>query len=297
MEDIQQGTVSNKALGGGGGGGGGCYSIRLPAVEKVVEDNKERIVKQQQDMNKALLFAILSLLQSVSSFFSSHQILPQVSLRLEMSNLERGLYLERLVAKKKVEVENLLRRHQAADDPLVLRLNYAASECKMNLSRALRLDGYGEEKLHTMSITVDMKRRSPTLPDARSVVEFEDAGHFGQLLTQVELPPTPPLPQVEADYPYGTGGSGRFVSQYRRDGIRRQGGGSEDCQQGSAIRQTWEPSGMHLQGHHPPPYPSEVFAALSRCLRLTGSACVRIDRTGSGEWSLGGLAHDWRGGW
>lgn len=56
----------------------------------------------------------------------------------------------------------------------------------MNLSRALRLDGYGEEKLHTMSITVDMKRRSPTIPDARGVVEFEDAGHFGQLLTQVE---------------------------------------------------------------------------------------------------------------
>lgn len=78
----------------------------------------------------ALLFAVLSLLQSVSSFFSPQQILPQASLGLEMSKVERGLYLERLVAKKKVEVENLLRRHQLADDPLILRLNYAASECK-----------------------------------------------------------------------------------------------------------------------------------------------------------------------
>ena len=40
------------------------------------------------------------------------------------------VYLERMVERKKIEVQSLLRRHQAADDPLVMRMSYMASECR-----------------------------------------------------------------------------------------------------------------------------------------------------------------------
>lgn len=40
------------------------------------------------------------------------------------------LYLERMVERKKIEVDSLLRRHQAIDDPLVMRMSYIASECR-----------------------------------------------------------------------------------------------------------------------------------------------------------------------
>ena len=39
-------------------------------------------------------------------------------------------YLERMVERKKIEVESLLRRHQSTDDPIVMRMSYIASECK-----------------------------------------------------------------------------------------------------------------------------------------------------------------------
>jgi hypothetical protein len=39
-----------------------------------------------------------------------------------------AVYLERMVERKKAEVESLLRRHEALDDPLFLRMNYLASE-------------------------------------------------------------------------------------------------------------------------------------------------------------------------
>jgi hypothetical protein len=45
------------------------------------------------------------------------------------------LYLERMVERKKVEVESLLRRHQEADDPLVMRMSYMASECLYNVTK------------------------------------------------------------------------------------------------------------------------------------------------------------------
>jgi hypothetical protein len=35
-----------------------------------------------------------------------------------------------MVERKKIEVEQLLKRHQAPDDPLVMRMSYMASECK-----------------------------------------------------------------------------------------------------------------------------------------------------------------------
>lgn len=47
------------------------------------------------------------------------------------SKIEGGTYLGYMVERKKIEVENLLRRHQEPDDPLVMRMSYMASECKL----------------------------------------------------------------------------------------------------------------------------------------------------------------------
>ena len=101
----------------------------------------------------------------------------------------RGLYLERMVERKKVEVDALLKRHQEPDDPLVMRMSYMASECRYNvtnsLKRATQGGGTANELggLHTMSVLVDMKRRSPTVPQRRNIVEFANAGKFAELLT------------------------------------------------------------------------------------------------------------------
>jgi hypothetical protein len=93
-----------------------------------------------------------------------------------------GYYLERMVERKKIEVDALLRRHQDKDDPLVMRMSYVSSECKFNVTRALKLPADGNEALHTMSVMVDMKRMSPTVPHKRNIVDFENAGKFAELL-------------------------------------------------------------------------------------------------------------------
>lgn len=36
-----------------------------------------------------------------------------------------------------------------------------------------------------MSVTVDLKRRSPTVPEKRNIVEFDGAGKFSELLAKV----------------------------------------------------------------------------------------------------------------
>ena len=95
-----------------------------------------------------------------------------------------GSYLEKMVSRKKIDVESLLRRHQEPDDPLVMRMSYMASECKYNVTRSLKKEGFGDEKMHRMSIMVDMKRRSPTVQHRRNVVEFTSAGKFSELLTR-----------------------------------------------------------------------------------------------------------------
>ena len=41
-----------------------------------------------------------------------------------------GIWLERVVERKKIEIDSLLRRHQEPDDPLVMRMSYMASENK-----------------------------------------------------------------------------------------------------------------------------------------------------------------------
>ena len=53
-------------------------------------------------------------------------------------------YLQRLVDRKKIEVNTLLRKHQDLDDPLVMRMSYMASQCKFNVTNSIKL-GLGEK--------------------------------------------------------------------------------------------------------------------------------------------------------
>jgi indole-3-glycerol phosphate synthase len=92
-------------------------------------------------------------------------------------------YLDRLVERKKIVVDGLLRRHQDPDDPLVMRMSYMTSECRFNLTNALKRPGFGRDNLHTVSVLVDMKRRSPTIPEKRNVIEFSSAAKFAELLS------------------------------------------------------------------------------------------------------------------
>eukprot|EP01032_Pedospumella_encystans_P007915 gene7915-9434_t len=88
-----------------------------------------------------------------------------------------------MVERKKTEVDSLLRRHQAPDDPLLMRMSYMASECKFNMSRSLRVPTDPDGGLHKLSLIVDLKRRSPTIPEQKTIVEFSSAGKFAELLT------------------------------------------------------------------------------------------------------------------
>ena len=94
-----------------------------------------------------------------------------------------GEYLGRMVQKKKAEVDILLRQHQDVDDPLVMRMSYMASENKYNVTNSLKMPGDGPEMLHTMSVLCDLKRRSPTIPESRNIVEFASASSFAEVLT------------------------------------------------------------------------------------------------------------------
>lgn len=96
-------------------------------------------------------------------------------------------YLGRMVQKKKAEVDTLLRQHQDLDDPLVMRMSYMASESMYNVTNALKRPGNGPENLHTMSVLCDLKRKSPTVPEARNIVEFASAGKFADVLTIAQV--------------------------------------------------------------------------------------------------------------
>lgn len=124
-----------------------------------------------------LLFDILL----VYSFTRSINNIP-FSIRAVRNNYDSS-YLERLVDRKRIEVDTLLRQHQDVDDPLVMRLSYMSSECKYNITRALRLGEDDQDGRHLLSVLVDMKRKSPTIPERREVVDFSTAGKFSELLT------------------------------------------------------------------------------------------------------------------
>ena len=57
------------------------------------------------------------------------------SVVLSMNANPSPAYLERMVERKKVQVDRLLRQHQEPDDPLVMRMSYMASECKYNITK------------------------------------------------------------------------------------------------------------------------------------------------------------------
>lgn len=105
------------------------------------------------------------------------------SFSTSLSASTTGQYLGRLVERKKIVVDGMLRRHQDASDPLVMRMSYMATEGKFNVTRSLKLPGAGREDLHTMSVMIDMKRKSPTIPTKREIVDFKDASQFAELLT------------------------------------------------------------------------------------------------------------------
>jgi indole-3-glycerol phosphate synthase len=96
-------------------------------------------------------------------------------------------YLQKLVQKKKFEVDNLLRNHQDLDDPLVMRMSYMASHNQFEVTKALKRPGDGEENLHTMSVLCDLKRRSPTIPSNRNILEFSSASKFAEVLTLAQV--------------------------------------------------------------------------------------------------------------
>jgi indole-3-glycerol phosphate synthase len=126
-----------------------------------------------------LLFKLACGLIRQQSGMMQHISLPLSS---SYNNLEGATWLDRAVARKRIEVDNLLRRHQDLDDPLVMRMGYMASESRYTVTNALKRNTTDKEQLHTMSVMVDLKRRSPTIPHRRNVVEFQSASQFAELL-------------------------------------------------------------------------------------------------------------------
>lgn len=97
-----------------------------------------------------------------------------------------GLYLERMVQRKKIEVNTLLKLHQDPNDPVFMRMSYLSSDNKFNVTRSVKsmLDtGSSGSDAHRMTVMVDMKRKSPTVPTNRNIVEFSKADKFCELLT------------------------------------------------------------------------------------------------------------------
>jgi indole-3-glycerol phosphate synthase len=106
-------------------------------------------------------------------------LVPLVSLQLNMCAARR---VDQMVKRKKIEVDNMLKRHQSKDDPLFMRMTYMA-ENQFHYAKSIKKPADGPEKLHTMSVVFDLKRRSPTIPENRNVVAYENPGQFAELLT------------------------------------------------------------------------------------------------------------------
>ncbi len=102
-------------------------------------------------------------------------------------NRRAGEYLARMVQRKKAEVDNLLRRHSTVDDPLIMRMTYVNSNCKYEVTKAIKKPDIGADELGKMSIIVDVKRKSPTVPMRRDIVDYTNAGEFCQLLAKVKV--------------------------------------------------------------------------------------------------------------
>ena len=97
-------------------------------------------------------------------------------------------YLDRLIANKKFEVNAMLRRHQQRDDDLVMRMSYISTKCNYNVTHALkRMLSDTETYDGSMSVVVDMKRKSPTIPDHKQILEYDDAAHYACMLARSKV--------------------------------------------------------------------------------------------------------------
>ena len=138
-------------------------------------------------MNMLRVVLYLVTFEAIAFSFRSPLAYSQHRLVRKALSASVSSYLESLINRKRVEVENLLRRHDRDDDPVKLRLNYAAAVNTFNLTNSIRKDGFGPNNLHRMSIIVDVKRRSPTVPSHQDIVYFEDAAQYVELLTKVNV--------------------------------------------------------------------------------------------------------------
>lgn len=115
----------------------------------------------------------------------SPSFLTSFRLCLHMSSSRPGIYLERMVERKKIEVNALLKQHQDQNDPLFMRMAYIASENKFLVTSAVKTtsaESSGSDA-HLMTVMIDMKRKSPTVPANRNIVEYTKADKFCELLT------------------------------------------------------------------------------------------------------------------
>ena len=65
-----------------------------------------------------------------------------------------AVYLERMVERKKVDVNSLLKRHQDPDDPLFMRMTYMASENRfVSIIKMLSTTNYKQSLLYLSVIT------------------------------------------------------------------------------------------------------------------------------------------------
>lgn len=89
-----------------------------------------------------------------------------------------------MLSRKKAEVDILYKRHTDSDDPVRRRLDFVASECCMNLTRSLMrgLSGPERDNVNHLSVIIDMKRRSPTVPHCKSILDFHNAKDFAKSL-------------------------------------------------------------------------------------------------------------------
>lgn len=57
------------------------------------------------------------------------------------------------------------------------------------MTNSLKRPADGKENLHTMGVMIDMKRRSPTIPDRRNIVEFSrfTSSHFNRMYQNVYI--------------------------------------------------------------------------------------------------------------
>jgi indole-3-glycerol phosphate synthase len=91
-----------------------------------------------------------------------------------------------MVQRKKIEVNTMLRQHQGLDDPLFMRMAYMADKCDYLITKALKRKATSEN-FHTLSVLVDMKRRSPTISSQKIILDYPSASEFAEVLTRANV--------------------------------------------------------------------------------------------------------------